>query len=83
MDESETVIKVETDLLQLVREIQPFCDAGMVADIGLTDGSEVAVVLIGVSSSALIVDRWDDQTRGPAGDPFTLALDVISQAVIP
>jgi hypothetical protein len=82
-DESATVIKVGTDLSQLVRDLQPYCDAGMVADVDLIDGTSTTGVLIGVSSSALILDRWDGRARRPAGNPFTLALDMVAEVVIP
>lgn len=81
-DESATVIKAGTDLSQFVKELQPYCDAGMVADLDLIDGTRTTGVLIGVSSSALILDRWDGQARRPAGNPFTLALDLVSEVVI-
>jgi hypothetical protein len=58
-DESVSVIKAGPNLSELVRDLQPFCDAGMVADIGLIDGTCTTGVLIGASSSALILDHWD------------------------
>jgi hypothetical protein len=82
-DDSASVIKAGTNLADLVKQLQPFCDAGMVADIDLIDGTRTTGVLIGVSSSALILDRWDEQARRPAGDPFTLALDLVLEVVIP
>jgi hypothetical protein len=82
-DDSASVIKAGTDRSQLVQELLPFCDAGMVADIDLVDGTSTTAVLIGVSSSALILDRWDGQAVRPASNPFTLALDLVSQVVIP
>ena len=42
------------------------CDVGVVADITLTDGSQCSGVLIGLSSSASILDRWVD-TRSSSG----------------
>jgi hypothetical protein len=58
-------------------------DVEGVADITLTDGSQCSGVLIGVSSSASILDRWDDTRRAPAGDPFTLDLAAVAVVVIP
>jgi hypothetical protein len=55
----------------------------MVVDVGLTDGTITTGVLIGVSSSALILDHWDDDARRPAGGPFTLALVLMGKVVIP
>jgi hypothetical protein len=77
------VIKAESDQTLFIRELQVHCDAGMVADIALIDGTSTTGVLIGVSSTALILDRWDEQARRPAGDPFTLALDLVAKVVIP
>lgn len=82
-DESATVIKAGSDLTQLVKEIPPYCDAGMVADMVLIDGTSTTGVLIGVSSTALILDGWGEQACRPAGDPFTLALDLVTKVVIP
>ena len=82
-DDSASVVKAGTDLTKLVQELLPFCDAGMVADIDLVDGTSITAVLIGVSSSALILDRWDGKSLRPASNPFTLALDLVSQVVIP
>ncbi len=42
-------------------------DVGVVADITLTDGSQCSGVLIGLSSSASILDRWVDTRRAPGG----------------
>jgi hypothetical protein len=82
-NESVSVIRAGPDLSQLVRELQPYCDAGMVAEIGLADGTMTTGVLIGVSSSALILDHWDEQARRPGGNPFTVALNLVSEVVIP
>jgi hypothetical protein len=81
-DESDSVIKAGSDLVPFIREIQAYCDAGMVADIDLIDGTSTTGVLIGVSSTALILDRWDGQAHRPAGDPFTLALELVAKVVI-
>jgi len=77
------VIKAGPDLSKLVQQLQPFRDAGMVADIVLIDGTSTTGVLIGVSSSALILDHWDEQAHRPAGNPFTVALDLVSEILVP
>jgi hypothetical protein len=58
-------------------------DVGFVADITLSDGTQCSAVLIGLSSNALILDRWDPSRHAPAGDPFTLALDSVAEIVVP
>jgi hypothetical protein len=82
-DESVSAITAGPDVSQLVKELQPYRDAGMVADIGLADGTITTGILIGVSFSALVLDHWDEQAHRPAGNPFTLALDLVSNVVIP
>jgi hypothetical protein len=57
-------------------------DVGFVADIALVDGTECSAVLIAISSTALILDRWDRSRRGPAGDPFTLDLRSVAEVVV-
>ncbi len=58
-------------------------DVGFVANVTLMDGTEFSAVLIGVSSTALILDRWDRSRHAPAGDPFTLELRSVSEVVVP
>jgi hypothetical protein len=58
-------------------------EAGFVADITLVDGTECSAVLIAMSSTALILDRWDRSRRAPAGDPFTLELRSVAEVVVP
>ena len=49
-------------------------ETGFVADITLVDGdTECSAVLIAMSSTALILDRWDGSRRAPAGDPSHLS----------
>lgn len=67
----------------LVEQIQPLCDAGYVADLTLRDGSVRTVLLIGVSTTALIVDRWDAQLHRPANDPSTVHLAEVARVVVP
>jgi hypothetical protein len=58
-------------------------DVGMVGDVTLSDGSSCSGVLIGISSTALILDRWDSDTRRPAGDPFTPTLSSVAEVSVP
>lgn len=58
-------------------------DIGLVADITLTDGTECSAVLIAMSWTALILDRWDRIRQAPAGDPFTLELRSVAEVVVP
>ena len=58
-------------------------EVGFVGDITLTDGTECSAVLIAMSSTALILDRWDSSRRGPTGDPFTLELSSVAEVVVP
>ncbi len=58
-------------------------DVGFVADITLTDGTECSVVLVAMSSTALILDRWKQSRHGPAGDPLTLDLGSVAEVVVP
>jgi hypothetical protein len=58
-------------------------DVGLVADITLMDGTECSALLIEMSSTALILDRWDEFLNAPAGDPFTLEFREVTEVVIP
>jgi len=58
-------------------------DVGFVADITLMDSTECSVVLIAMSSTALILDRWDRSRRAPAGDHFTLESRSVAGVVFP
>ena len=58
-------------------------EVGLVANLTLMDGTECSAVLIGVSSTALILDRWDRSRHAPAGDPFTLDLGSVAEVVVP
>jgi hypothetical protein len=72
-----------SDVRRARADLQLLCDRGYVADIGLVDGSEVSAVLIGLSSTSLILDRWDSDHRRPAGDPFVMELSRISVLQVP
>jgi hypothetical protein len=64
-------------------QLGKFWNVGFVADVSLIDGSVVPAVLIAISSTALILDRWDIPNRAPAGDPLTLALAVMTEVNVP
>jgi hypothetical protein len=82
IDDGQLVLQTGADLSDLVRELQPLCDLGLVCDITLRDATEASAVLIGVSSTALVLDHWDDERRRPAGDPYTLPLAAIDRLVV-
>ena len=82
-DDTTDVIRASNDRSDLIRQLQLICDVGVVADITLIERPTTTGVLIGVSSTALILDHWDGQTRRPAGDPFTLDLDSVFEVAIP
>jgi hypothetical protein len=84
IEEGPQILKpAGTDPHELVRELQPLCDVGMVCDFTLRDASCRSAVLIGVSSTAVIVDGWDEEQRRPAGEPYVLALDTIDRVTVP
>jgi hypothetical protein len=82
-DDAVSVVKAGAELSGLIGQLQPFCDSGTVADITLTNGPPTTGVLLGVSSTTLILDRWDERAHRPAGDPFSLDLDSVAEVVIP
>lgn len=58
----------------LVQELQPLCDDEVVAEVALIDGTRRMGVLLGVSSSRLVLDRWDPERRDRVGKPFVVDL---------
>lgn len=83
MESFEVRIKRQGDGAEFRSDLMRNWDPGYVADITLVDGTEVAGVLIGISNSALILDRWDSDIRAPAGDPITLDLRLVAEVVVP
>lgn len=82
VDDDPLVIEVDA-VPELVRALQPLCDLGYICDFTLRDGTEASAVLVGISSTALILDRWDDLRHRPAGDPFVLELAAVRRVVVP
>lgn len=82
MDPAEVHIRSDGDNDEFRRRLERSWVVGFVADISLVDGTEVSAVLIGISSSALILDRWDGVVRAPAGDPFTLEYAVVAEVSV-
>ena len=82
-DEPPVVIEADGNLSTLMSALQPLCDLGQVCDFTLRDGTEWSAVLVGVSSTGLIVDRWDGDNRRPAGDPHVLELTAIQRIIVP
>jgi hypothetical protein len=81
-EDGESIIEAGPNLATLVRELQPFCDAGCVCDFTLRDGTNASAILVGISSTSLIVDRWDAARRQPAGDPYVMPLTTIDRVVV-
>jgi hypothetical protein len=65
------------------RRLEEGWEVGLVANIVLLDGRNCSAVLIGISSTALILDHWDKSRRGPAGNPFTLDLTSVVEVKVP
>jgi hypothetical protein len=55
----------------------------MVVNLELRDGAGLSGVLGAVNSDVLILEHWDDSSRGPSGDPFTVSVDQVRRIVIP
>jgi hypothetical protein len=53
---SRQILRAGADLQESARELQPLCDVGMACDFTLRDATCRSAVLIGASSTALIVD---------------------------
>jgi hypothetical protein len=83
MDDEPTVIEVASDLDGARKVLVGLCDHGFVSDFELEDGSSGTYVLIGVSSSALIVDKWDSDLHRPASDPCVIELSAVRRIVVP
>ena len=77
----EERIAVGDDPASALAQLQAM--AGLVTDITLSDDTRVSAVLIGVSSSALILDSWDDVRHRPSGDPFVLNIEEVKCLVFP
>lgn len=82
-DDAPEILVAGTDPRELVHQLQPLCDLGLVCDVTMRDATAVSAVLVGVSSTALIVDRWDSTERRPAGDPYVMPLAAIDRVAVP
>lgn len=82
-EDGELIIEASSSRETLVRDLQPLCDAGYVCDFTLRDGTNASAVLVGVSSTRLIVDHWDRVRHRPAGDQYVIELEAISRVVVP
>jgi hypothetical protein len=83
MDDENLDIEVAQDVDNARERLQSFCQRGYVVDLILNDGQEQAGVLIGVSTTSLILDHWDEQKHRPANNPYVLELSSISRIEIP
>ena len=79
----EVRITAGADQERFRRNVERLWDPGYVADILLRDGTTTSAVLIGISKTALILDRWDSSRGQPSGDPFTLAIWLVAEIAIP
>lgn len=75
------VIKVGTPRPELIRQLEKI--AGMVADFQVIDGSLMTGVVLKTSSTAVILDLWDEEKHRPKGAPWVLDLSQVSAVVIP
>lgn len=82
MESSEVRIKREGNSAGFRSDLERDWDPGYVADVALADGVVLSAVLIGISSSALILDRWDSDTRAPTDSPFTVDLAAVTEVVV-
>lgn len=78
-----TVINLLSDLDHARAMLKSCCDHGYVADLKMKDGKTITAVLIGLSSTSLILDQWDGLRHRPAGDPFVLELQAIAEVMVP
>lgn len=56
---------------------------GYVVDLTLADGTCRSGVVIGVSSTAVILDEWDTAAHRPAGSPVVIEFGEIVRVVVP
>lgn len=81
---SKNQVRIKADADGSFRSrLEQALEVGFVADTTLADGTECSAVLIAMSSTALILDRWDRSRRAPTGDPFTLELRSVAEVIVP
>ena len=78
-----TVINLLSDLDHARALLKSCCDHGYVADLKMKNGKTITAVLIGLSSTSLILDQWDGLRHGSAGNPFVLELQAIAEVIVP
>jgi hypothetical protein len=83
MNEDATVVEVSRNPKGARSELERLCDDGLVADLILQDGTITSGVLLGISSTSLILDRWDENRHRPAGDPIVIAFSEVTRVVVP
>jgi hypothetical protein len=81
MEEGPTIIEVTGDPTLAKPALEPMC--GYVVNLILLDGTALSGVLLGVNSTALILDRWDQDTHRPASDPLVVDLCLLESITIP
>lgn len=82
MEAFEARINCDQDVERFRDTLEQSWEPGFVADIFTIDGQVISAVLIVISRTSLILDRWDCLTGTPAGDPFTLNLRTVSEIVV-
>ena len=64
-------------------ELDEFCALGFVADLTLTDGRKLAVVLGAAGPDGLIAEAWDDGDGKPSEEIVVIPLQDIISVRIP
>lgn len=82
-DDPVVLTRSEDALEEFIATIRPLCDMSMVCDITHVDGTKWSAMLIGVSSTSLILEGWDSANHEPSGDPYFLDLCSISEVAVP
>jgi hypothetical protein len=83
MSENEAVVEVKDNLIEARRQLEKLCDQRYVVDCVMVGSTITAGVLLGVSSTALILDQWDSRNHRPAGDPMVVELTSIIRIIVP
>ena len=80
-DEQPEVIDLALGVDHAVSELSG--SMGMVVNLRMLDGETLCGVLGAVNSGVLILERWDEASHGPNGNPFTVSVDQVRRIVIP
>jgi hypothetical protein len=83
MNDEPSVVEMSGDPYRAGIELQRLADLGYVVDLMLQDGTVTSGVLVGVSSTGLILDRWDGEQHCPVGDPIVIDLSEVQRVIVP